>query len=255
MIVDLLRNDLSRVCSPHSVDVPVLCSGELARDHDAVSLLRACFPGSSIARAPKVRSMQLITEIERVARGIYCGAIAIHWFRWLDGQARPWKTAPRIASQRRTVQRLVKNWRSKAARQLITAQRSHYRSKLRAFVFNPDRFFRRSTASRSLATALWRARFAERLAPTRGSRSRKTPGCASVTLSSEAIWGSVFHVARHSRTILSFSSSDQRRRGPVSTTSSRSTWALRLSVSIRTVLNNTPHRQGGILISSWFVRG
>src|SRR5437660_11869217 len=44
-----------------------------------------------------------------------------------------------------------------------------------------------------------------------------------------------------SRTILSFSSSDQRRRRPVSTTSSRSTWALRLSLSIRTVLNNTPH--------------
>src|SRR3974390_731317 len=44
-----------------------------------------------------------------------------------------------------------------------------------------------------------------------------------------------------SRTILSFSPSAQRRRRPVSTTSSRSTWALRLSLSIRTVLNNTPH--------------
>ncbi|MGY4502217.1 para-aminobenzoate synthetase component 1 [Bradyrhizobium sp. GM24.11] len=95
MIVDLLRNDLSRVCTPTSIDVPLLCSlesyasvhhlvsivtGELAGDQDAVSLLRACFPGGSITGAPKVRSMEIITEIERVAREIYCGAIGFIGF-------------------------------------------------------------------------------------------------------------------------------------------------------------------------------
>lgn len=90
MIVDLLRNDLSRVCTPHSVDVPALCNletyasvhhlvsvvtGRLAGDQDAVTLFRACFPGGSITGAPKVRSMEIITEIERIAREVYCGAI------------------------------------------------------------------------------------------------------------------------------------------------------------------------------------
>ncbi|MHB0773854.1 aminodeoxychorismate synthase component I [Bradyrhizobium sp. 1.29L] len=95
MIVDLLRNDLSRVCTPHSIDVPALCNletyasvhhlvsivtGELAETEDAVSLLRACFPGGSITGAPKVRSMEIITEIERVAREVYCGAIGFIGF-------------------------------------------------------------------------------------------------------------------------------------------------------------------------------
>jgi para-aminobenzoate synthetase component 1 len=95
MIVDLMRNDLSRVCTPHSVEVPVLCdlesyasvhhlvsivTGELARDQDAVTLLRACFPGGSITGAPKVRSMEIIAEIERVTRGVYCGAIGFIGF-------------------------------------------------------------------------------------------------------------------------------------------------------------------------------
>ncbi|WP_354142096.1 aminodeoxychorismate synthase component I [Bradyrhizobium sp. RT11b] len=90
MIVDLMRNDLSRVCTPHSIDVPVLCglesyasvhhlvsivTGELADDQDAITLLRACFPGGSITGAPKVRSMEIIAEIERAARYVYCGAI------------------------------------------------------------------------------------------------------------------------------------------------------------------------------------
>ncbi|MET4349239.1 para-aminobenzoate synthetase component 1 [Bradyrhizobium sp. RT9b] len=90
MIVDLMRNDLSRVCTPHSIDVPVLCglesyasvhhlvsivTGELADDQDAITLLRACFPGGSITGAPKVRSMEIIAEIERAARDVYCGAI------------------------------------------------------------------------------------------------------------------------------------------------------------------------------------
>lgn len=90
MIVDLLRNDLSRVCAAHSVEVPVLCglesyasvhhlvsviTGTLAVDQDAVTLLRACFPGGSITGAPKVRSMEIIASIEGVAREVYCGAI------------------------------------------------------------------------------------------------------------------------------------------------------------------------------------
>jgi para-aminobenzoate synthetase component 1 len=98
MIVDLLRNDLSRVCTPHSIDVPALCTlksyasvhhlvsivtGELAANQDAVTLLRACFPGGSITGAPKVRSMEVIAEIERVAREVYCGAIGFIGF---DGQ-------------------------------------------------------------------------------------------------------------------------------------------------------------------------
>ncbi|MCP3441258.1 aminodeoxychorismate synthase component I [Bradyrhizobium sp. CCGUVB14] len=90
MIVDLLRSDLSRVCTPHSVEVPALCdlesyasvhhlvsvvTGQLEERQDAVALLRACFPGGSITGAPKVRSMEIVTEIERIAREIYCGAI------------------------------------------------------------------------------------------------------------------------------------------------------------------------------------
>ncbi|WP_407121566.1 aminodeoxychorismate synthase component I [Bradyrhizobium sp. STM 3561] len=95
MIVDLLRNDLSRVCTAHSVEVPALCNlesyasvhhlvsivtGELAGKEDAVSLLRACFPGGSITGAPKPRSMEIITEIERIAREVYCGAIGFIGF-------------------------------------------------------------------------------------------------------------------------------------------------------------------------------
>lgn len=89
MIVDLLRNDLSRVCTADSVDVPAFCSletyasvhqlvsvitGELAEDQDAVALLQACFPDGSITGVPKVRSMEIFAEIERVARQVYCGA-------------------------------------------------------------------------------------------------------------------------------------------------------------------------------------
>jgi para-aminobenzoate synthetase component 1 len=95
MIVDLLRNDLSRVCTAHSVEVPLLCglesyasvhhlvsvvTGTLAANQDAVTLLRACFPGGSITGAPKVRSMEIITEIERIAREVYCGAIGFIGF-------------------------------------------------------------------------------------------------------------------------------------------------------------------------------
>jgi para-aminobenzoate synthetase component 1 len=90
MIVDLLRNDLSRVCRPGSVRVPELfhleqhptvhhlvstVTGELADGHGAAALLRATFPGGSITGAPKVRAMEIIAELEPTERGPYCGAI------------------------------------------------------------------------------------------------------------------------------------------------------------------------------------
>lgn len=90
MIVDLLRNDLSRICEPHSVRVPVLCglesyasvhhlvsvvTGTLKPGMDALDLIAATFPGGSITGAPKLRAMDIITEIEGDARELYCGAI------------------------------------------------------------------------------------------------------------------------------------------------------------------------------------
>lgn len=90
MIVDLLRNDLGRVCEPGSIGVRDLFKvesfptvhhmistviGTLREEEDATGLLRACFPGGSITGAPKIRAMEIIEELEPARRGIYCGAI------------------------------------------------------------------------------------------------------------------------------------------------------------------------------------
>lgn len=99
MIVDLLRNDLSRVCEPDSVRVSELYSleryaavihlvsavtGTLRRECDAFDLLAVAFPGGSITGTPKVRAMEVIAELEPDTRGPYCGSMGYIGF---DGNA------------------------------------------------------------------------------------------------------------------------------------------------------------------------
>ncbi|WP_421934138.1 anthranilate synthase component I family protein [Phenylobacterium sp.] len=89
MIVDLMRNDLARVCDPGSVRVPGLCApetfanvhhlvstvtGRLAAGRTAIDLLKAAFPPGSITGAPKVQAMKVISGLE-TPRGPYCGSL------------------------------------------------------------------------------------------------------------------------------------------------------------------------------------
>ncbi len=90
MIVDLMRNDLGRVCVPGSISVPELfvveqystviqmvstVSGVMRPGLDGVDLLRACFPGGSVTGTPKIRAMEIIDELELTQRSVYCGGI------------------------------------------------------------------------------------------------------------------------------------------------------------------------------------
>lgn len=100
MIVDLLRNDLSRVCMPGTMRVPELCSVEtyetvthlvsevkakLQPGKTFWDVMAASFPGGSITGAPKVRAMEIIAELEQVARGPYCGSLFYCGFDgWAD---------------------------------------------------------------------------------------------------------------------------------------------------------------------------
>ncbi|MBJ19342.1 MAG: aminodeoxychorismate synthase component I [bacterium] len=90
MIVDLVRNDLGRVCTPGSIGVPELMrietyaavfqmvstvTGELATGRDVFDLVRATFPPGSMTGAPKLASIELLEQLESVRRGVYAGAL------------------------------------------------------------------------------------------------------------------------------------------------------------------------------------
>lgn len=95
MIVDLMRNDLAKVCETSSIKVPELFAvetfatvhhlvstikGQLKKDRNLFDLIAATFPGGSITGAPKIRAIEIINEIEKDARGPYCGNIGYFSF-------------------------------------------------------------------------------------------------------------------------------------------------------------------------------
>lgn len=95
MIVDLLRNDLSKICADDSIHVSQLCGleeyefvqhlvsvirGQINCEQRFTNIFSAIFPGGSITGAPKVRAMEIISEIEGIARGAYCGSIGYFGF-------------------------------------------------------------------------------------------------------------------------------------------------------------------------------
>jgi para-aminobenzoate synthetase component 1 len=109
MIVDVLRNDLGRVCATGSIEVPQLCAlerfpqvwhltstveGQLRAGVGPFELIEACFPGGSITGAPKLRAMEILEGLEPVRRHVYTGAIG--WIGW-NGDA-DWNIAIRTAT-------------------------------------------------------------------------------------------------------------------------------------------------------------
>jgi para-aminobenzoate synthetase component I len=95
MIVDLVRNDLGRVCEYGSIEVPALCAverhpgldhlvstvrGRLRADAGWAELLAAAFPAGSVTGAPKLAALEMIRKLEPVPRGPYCGTVG-----WVDG--------------------------------------------------------------------------------------------------------------------------------------------------------------------------
>ncbi len=109
MIVDVLRNDLGRVCDTGTVEAAHVCeletfaqvhhltstvTGRLREGLDAFDLLHACFPGGSITGAPKLRAIEILEALEPVRRHAYTGAIG--WLGW-DGDA-DWNIAIRTAT-------------------------------------------------------------------------------------------------------------------------------------------------------------
>jgi para-aminobenzoate synthetase component 1 len=98
MIVDLVRNDLGRVCEWGSVAVPALCAreqhpglwhlvstvtGTLRDDAGWPELLDATFPPGSVTGAPKLAALRMIDQLETASRGVYCGAVG-----WVDAARR-----------------------------------------------------------------------------------------------------------------------------------------------------------------------
>lgn len=96
MVVDLERNDFSKVCKPHTVKVTEnfkleeyatvfhlvsTVEGELRNDVSSVRCIKECFPGGSITGTPKIRAMEIIEELEGIKRNIYTGSIGYFDFR------------------------------------------------------------------------------------------------------------------------------------------------------------------------------